>query len=290
MQCTRIATKASPNASRAAPSNPRREPPERRWRARCRRATSSSSRPGSPVSAATVIGVVCDAAAFGSLPRRCASRRTHGGSRRRRRRPPGGARATLPPFETSVERPLVALESDDDDLPSMRWRICGDAMPAKTSATRCDRDERQAPPAPDRAPRTSVPAASSATKLDCENDGSEPRPRDPDRQRRRDRPERVAAPAQDHDHAGEDRDDEEPSVDRRVVEHRVDAVEPAARRVGVVDPHLRVPEDVARLVLDDADHREDERHQRRAARRARAPTRATRSAGRARPPAGRTGG
>ena len=48
--------------------------------------------------------------------------------------------------------------------------------------------------------------------------------------------------------AGEDRDDEEAPVDRRVLEHRVDPVE---RRVRVSDDHLRVPEDVAGRVLVD---------------------------------------
>ena len=64
------------------------------------------------------------------------------------------------------------------------------------------------------------------------------------------------------DEARENPDHEEPAVDRRVVEDGVDPVEPAARSVGVVDAHLRVPEDVARLVLGDSDHREDQRHHR----------------------------
>ena len=84
------------------------------------------------------------------------------------------------------------------------------------------------------------------------------------------------------DEAREDPDHEEAPVDRRVVEHRVDAVEPAVRRVGIVHAHLRVPEDVARLVLHDPDHREHERHQRELDVERDDPRRATRQGGRAR--------
>jgi len=67
------------------------------------------------------------------------------------------------------------------------------------------------------------------------------------------------AAEQDCDEAREDRDDQEAPVDRRVPEDRVDAVE---GRVGVGHKQLRVPEDVARLILVDADRREDERQRR----------------------------
>ena len=56
---------------------------------------------------------------------------------------------------------------------------------------------------------------------------------------------------------GEDRDHQEAPVDGRVPEDRVDPIE---GREGVRDEQLRVPEDVARLVLVDPDRREDERH------------------------------
>jgi len=84
---------------------------------------------------------------------------------------------------------------------------------------------------------------------------------DPDRSDRRGRADQQpAVTAEEHgDEAGEDGDGEEASVDRRVPEDRVDAVE---RCVGVRDEQLRVPEDVARLVLVDPDSREDDRHRR----------------------------
>ena len=223
----------------------------------CSRATATSHaksrRPGRPSSAATVTGVVCDAAAFGSLPRRCAR------SLYARRNPPtptpitGWWIATLTPFETSVERPLVTCDRD------ARWRTAGETTIAAITTTipattRSRPARRQAT-----TPPTTI-AAIRARKLDCENDGSSPAHVIPSVSDDRDSPQRVAASEQHDDEARDDRDHEEAPVDRRVVEDRVDAVEPPTRRVRVVDLHLRVPEDVARLVLDDPDHREHERH------------------------------
>jgi len=82
----------------------------------------------------------------------------------------------------------------------------------------------------------------------------EPRP---DRRNRRGPPDQQAPIAREEhrNQAREDRHDEEAPVDRRVPEHRVDAVE---RGVGVPDLDLGVPEDLAGLVLVDPDRREDE--------------------------------
>jgi len=73
------------------------------------------------------------------------------------------------------------------------------------------------------------------------------------------RPEQHApVPREEHGYQqGEDRHDQETPVDGRVPEDRVHSVE---RREGVRDKQLRVPEDVACLVLVDPDRREDERH------------------------------
>jgi len=61
----------------------------------------------------------------------------------------------------------------------------------------------------------------------------------------------------DEHEARQDRDSEEAAVDRRVPEGGIDPVE---RRVSVADAHLRVPEDVAGLVLVDAEQREGNGH------------------------------
>ena len=72
--------------------------------------------------------------------------------------------------------------------------------------------------------------------------------------------EHAPVPAEEHrDEAGENRNDQEAAVDRGIPEDRVDAVE---GRVGIADLDLRVPEDIARLVLVDPDRSEDERHRR----------------------------
>ena len=191
-----------------------------------------------------------------------------------------------------VHRDLQAASRRASSARSSRARArpCGGrrATRARRRATTTARRRAAGSAAPDD-DRGDEVAAISATKLDCENDGRSPAHVITIVSDRGDRPERVAAAEQHDDEAREDRDDEEPPVDRRVVEDGVDAVEPAARRVGVVDAHLRVPEDVARLVLDDPDHGEHERHHRELDVERRAPRRATRAA-RARRRAARTAG
>jgi len=86
----------------------------------------------------------------------------------------------------------------------------------------------------------------------------EPGPDRGDRGRRAEQHPQVAR-EQHHHEQGEDRNHQEAPVDGRVPEDRVHPVE---GREGVRDEQLRVPEDVARLVLVDPDRREDERHRR----------------------------
>ena len=83
----------------------------------------------------------------------------------------------------------------------------------------------------------------------------------PDRGDRGRRPEHDAQVAgeQHHHEQRQDRHHQEAPVDGRVPEDRVDPVE---GREGVRDEQLRVPEDIAGLVLVDPDRGEDERHRR----------------------------
>ena len=121
---------------------------------------------------------------------------------------------------------------------------------------RCDEPERRdRPPAPrERGDHGRADEERDEARLGEREE--EPDPGGADRGRGGERNPRVR-PEHDQDQAGQDRHSEKAPVDRRVVEDRVDPVE---RRVGVADDHLRVPEDVPRHVLVDADHGEHGRH------------------------------
>ena len=67
--CARRSRRAKPSDERTRAASVRPTPPERRRRARRRTSQPNSARPGRPVSAATVTGVLCEAAFFGSLAR-----------------------------------------------------------------------------------------------------------------------------------------------------------------------------------------------------------------------------
>src|SRR5439155_16367160 len=73
----------------------------------------------------------------------------------------------------------------------------------------------------------------------------EPDPGDDDRSRGSDH-DPSRRPVHDQHEARQDRDNEEASVDRGIPEDRVDAVEVCIR---ITDQYLRIPEDVAGLVL-----------------------------------------
>ncbi len=131
-----------------------------------KRSQAESSTPGTPVSASTVTGVLCDAAAFGSLPLRCVR------SAYARLNPPsptpctGWCAAIASPFVTSLNRPPDAAFSD-------RSRVLGSTSATTTRTT--------SPAASTAAARqrqtyhdTTAVAAINAKKLDCENENTSP--------------------------------------------------------------------------------------------------------------------
>ena len=97
----------------------------------------SSASPGIPLSAATVTGVLCDAAFFGSFPLRRVS------SPYECLNPPtptpntGFCLAILIPFETSPARPLVEASRPEPEFFNSALRTCGLATltARKTTAT-----------------------------------------------------------------------------------------------------------------------------------------------------------
>ena len=206
----------SPKAARRAPVNrgrARRNGAEQRRRRAARRAAAS---PGMPVSAATVTGVVCEAAAFGSLPA-SPSRSAYA-----RLKPPmptpatGWWSAIRIPLPTSAARPLVALFQARRGCARERCRTCGVARPEREHERR--RAQR-------RHARASARAAPAATAPGDQRREARLREREerPTHARRRGRAASATRrrPRQDDDEPGEDRDDEESPVDRRVVEDRV---------------------------------------------------------------------
>ena len=102
-----------------------------------------------PVSAATVTGVECDAAFFGSRP----------GSPVRSAKAclklpvptpaTGWSAAIRSPFETRPARPLVAASRPAFDSSSSRCRTCGVAKPTETRTTASKPEGGGGPPAPD---------------------------------------------------------------------------------------------------------------------------------------------
>jgi len=144
----------------------------------------------------------------------------------------------------------LAVAAVEDVVPHAR-----DGERARGHDHRCDRGQREPAAAPgedrghDHADRERGVARLRVGEV-------EPSP-DHDDRSRRPADEAPVACEQHHDQAGEDRDHQKASVDGRVPEDRVDAVE---GRVRVRDEQLRVPEDVAVLVLVDPDHGEDGRH------------------------------
>ena len=159
------------------------------------------------------------------------------------------------PFATRLKRPLVALLSPLDVWCWIECRSCGadTAIPASTAAAAATATSARQRQATNVAPMTPT---SSAAKLDCENEMRRPSHRTTIAATTTGASTRTRSMNEQHD-AREDRDDEEPPVHRRVPEHGVDAEE---RRVGVRVDHLRVLEDVTRLVLVEADDREHEPH------------------------------
>ena len=117
--------------------------------------------------------MLCDAAFFGSLPRR-PTRFAYA-----RLNPPiptpctGWCSPILIPWVTSFARPLEALFRPEPDSRSSEWRMCGvpsataaitaDTMPSAMAARQRQRN----------AATTAVPTISAA-KLDCENENSSP--------------------------------------------------------------------------------------------------------------------
>ena len=149
------------------------------------------------------------------------------------------------PRRTSVPRPLVEL------LPVL-WpktscRTLGTAKRGGQDDDAGDDREDQPAPAPREHGREHDPGDERGeARLRVRE--VEPGPDRGDRGRRAEQPRAGRASKSTTTSSGEDRDDEEAPVDGRVPEDRVDPVE---RRVGVRDDQLRVPEDVARLVLVD---------------------------------------
>src|SRR5262249_35327363 len=114
--CTTSATKASPNASRAPPVGPRTAFRRKQTTTAARTSQARSTRPGTPVSAATVIGESWAASAFGL------------------RKPPvpiptSGCRAAS--STPSVARTSATAERSAPA--STRWRVAG--MPSETPST-----------------------------------------------------------------------------------------------------------------------------------------------------------
>jgi hypothetical protein len=137
----------------------------------------------------------------------------------------------------------------DDRAPHAGRR---DACGHEDGGDEADGDDRAAPP---RCPRDHERGGDQCGEARLREREQQPDPRDRDGDGSGVRDPRTCR--EDEHETRDDRDDEEAPVDRRVVEDRVDAEE---RRVRVPDDHLRVPEDVARRVLVDADRGERERH------------------------------
>ena len=160
---------------------------------------SRSASPGSPVSAATVIGVVCDAAAFGSLPFR----------------PLSCCVRVLEPADADAEHRVMLddLQAGRDELRAAARDVrergrrlalepVADLRRAEPPATRSPRRaqrRRERRPGGARRPRRSTHTAREERgEARLRERRQQPGPRDPDRQGQRDHPERVR-PAQ-HDH------------------------------------------------------------------------------------------
>ena len=124
-------------------------------------------------------------------------------------------------------------------------------MPASTATASDDRDSARQRHATNAAPITTT---SSAAKLDCENEISRPSQVTTTTAAAAS-DQRSDAPEGDQDDRRRHRHHEEAPVHRRIPEDGVDAEE---RRVRIREDHLRVLEDVAGLVLVDADDRERE--------------------------------
>ena len=216
-------------------------------RADCQRESTS---PTSPVSAATVTGVVCDAAFFGSLPLNLTR------SAYARLNPPaptpvsGWCTAMRIPLATRLERPLVTSFRPCDVWCCSDRRTCGcatESQPARRARARPRRGRASARRRrPHRSRRRAAQRSSTASRR------SRARARSRRAPGRDERP--AERPAADDEHDRRDhREHEKAPVHRRVPEDGVHAEE---RRIRVRVDHLRVLEDVPRLLLVEADDRE----------------------------------
>ena len=145
-----------PNAAAARPTNVRRT---RRKAAASAAATSQSrsTSPGTPVSAATVTGVLCDAAAFGSLPFRPA-RSAYARLKPATPTPTAGwSTAMSTPREISEARPLVASFQPLLVCSSSVWRTCGAENPSASATAAVSAIASERAPAPDERRRDQRP-------------------------------------------------------------------------------------------------------------------------------------
>ena len=136
--------------------------------------------------------------------------------------------------------------------PNLRLR---DRDPGEHGEREHDRDERAPAPGDERrADHDDEQRGEARLRVGDQ----EPEPRHDERAGGDERPAERPAAEDEHDRR-DHREHEEPPVHRRIPEHGVDAEE---GRVRVRVDHLRVLEDVPRLVLVEADDRERERHHR----------------------------
>ena len=105
---------------------------------------------GSPSSAATVTGVLCDARLLRLLPaqaRAVGVRPLEAADARRRRA--GWSSAIFAPSVISPKRPLVARFRPFSEASKIEWRTLGAAIPADEQHDAGQSDSRRRPPAPD---------------------------------------------------------------------------------------------------------------------------------------------
>ena len=214
-----------------------------------------------PCSAATVIGIVCEADVASRLE--LCSWRRYSALKLPEPQPSSGlSRARSTPPRIRSKRPEVALSSDLESPRSSRS--------AAAEGEHDHRPRRRPPPAPgtittlppQRSQASTARPSSSAAKLDCESVVSSP----PHRTASATIVQRQAARAlgpQQHARQPDHHQRQEAPVDVRVEEQRVDA-EVLLDLVG--GDHLRVQQQAARLELPEADRGEHQRqHDERAA-------------------------